>query len=76
MRFENFDALLRFLRGFTNLNGDPAPYDVVAVAHLLAAIAENLDTHCLDADFADAIPDALGEDGIAALRRLVSRLEA
>jgi hypothetical protein len=73
---ETLDDLIAYLRGFTNLHGDPVPYDVVAVAHLLGALVDNLDAHGLDADFEDAIPEALGPQGVARLERLVDRLRA
>ena len=45
-----FEQLELFLRGFSNAQGDPTPYDFVGAYSLFLAIVENLMQYGLKAD--------------------------
>ena len=50
---EDFEGLARYLREFRNAFGDPVPYDVHGLFHLLGAVLDNLMAHHLPADLED-----------------------
>ncbi len=45
-----YEDLERYLREFTNFNGDPAPYDFDGAFHLFLALLDNLARNYLDGD--------------------------
>ena len=64
-----YEELEATLRRWTNVGGDPAPYDFVGMFHLFRACVQNMMEHSMDADWAD-IDDGLSEAEKEFLRRM------
>ena len=47
----DFETVLAYIRHFTNVAGDPVPYDVNAIVHFMLAALDNLRERGIDADF-------------------------
>jgi hypothetical protein len=48
--FDRYAELREYLRGFINFGGDPVPYDVNGVVHLVLALLDNLRANALPAE--------------------------
>jgi len=70
---KSYDQLADYLRGFTNAQGDVAPYDSGGVAHLLGALLDNIEAHAVEADF-EEIQNRFTRDQIATLRRIAAQI--
>jgi hypothetical protein len=69
----SYEALRHYLRHFTNIGGDPVPYDHNGVVHLMLALLDNLRENALDVDLAD-IRESMTDDQAAFFLRLADHV--
>jgi len=69
-----FDEALAYVRSYRNGTGDPGPFDVNGVIHLMLAALDNLRDHLIEGDW-DQIAASANEEQKAMLIRLGSFLE-
>jgi hypothetical protein len=69
-----YEDLERYLREFTNVLGDPVPYDFVGAYGLFLAVLDNLVQNHSEANLEDLKegPSAFTEDQRAFLKRLLA----
>lgn len=71
----NLDQLVKFLEGWTSVNGDEYVYDANGMIAILGACLTNLAKFSLDADF-EELSEVFDEKQIEILRRLLIHTNA
>jgi hypothetical protein len=69
--FASYEELEAYLREYRNGHGDPVPYDVVGVFHLLLALVDNLRENHIEADL-EQFADGIEPEQLVFLEKLVS----
>ena len=65
-----YEQLQQYLRAFTNLAGEGAPFDTNSALHLLLALVDNLRANAPEVDLQKVVPEAVNGQQAAFLARL------
>src|SRR5258708_827401 len=66
----SYEQLQQYLRDFTNLAGEGAPYDTEGALQLLLALADNLQANAPEVDLQKIVPKAVSAPQVAFLAAL------